>query len=141
MAAEPPKQDLRVIAAYLDDVELELDAARRLIADPPNRFAAFHLQQAAAKLVKTVQLARGLHITKEHNIELLVEGLPRQDLWRTKLAVLEPLAGYATAFRYPISTTGKRKDGPSNDEVLVWIKTIAGLSAEARAFSGGPRSA
>jgi len=47
MAAEPPAPDPRVIAAYLDDVELELDAARRLVADPPNRFAAFHLQQAS----------------------------------------------------------------------------------------------
>jgi hypothetical protein len=44
MAAEPPVPDPRVIAAYLDDVDLELDAARRLVAEPPNRFAAFHLQ-------------------------------------------------------------------------------------------------
>jgi hypothetical protein len=59
MAADPPKPDPRVIAAYLDDVELELDAAKRLIADPPNRFAAFHLQQAAEKLVKAVPLGHG----------------------------------------------------------------------------------
>jgi HEPN domain-containing protein len=52
MAAEPPASDQRVIAAYLDDVDLELDAARRLVVDPPNRFAAFHLQQASEKLVK-----------------------------------------------------------------------------------------
>jgi len=121
-------------------VELELDAVRRLIADPPNRFAAFHLQQAAEKLVKTVQLARGLRITKEHDLEILVDGLPHDDVWRTKLAALEPLSNYATAFRYP-SSAGKRKSGPSNDEALVWITTIAGLSAEARAFIGGPRSA
>jgi hypothetical protein len=31
---------------------------------------------------------------------------------------------------------GKRKGGPSEDEVLVWIKTIAGLNAEARALLG-----
>ena len=47
MADERAKPDPRVIAAYLDDVDLELDAAKRLIADPPNRFAAFHLEQAA----------------------------------------------------------------------------------------------
>jgi hypothetical protein len=45
-----------VIIAYLDDVDLEIDAARRLVADPPNRFAAFHLQQASEKLVKAVRL-------------------------------------------------------------------------------------
>ena len=41
MVDDLPTPDLRVIAAYLDDVALELDAAKRLIADPPNRFAAF----------------------------------------------------------------------------------------------------
>ncbi len=132
MAADPPKPDPRVIAAYLDDVDLELDAAKRLIADPPNRFAAFHLEQAAEKLVKAVRLGRGLRVTADHNIEALVDELPANDPWRTKLRVLEPLAAYATTYRYP-SPTGKRKGGPSNDEVLVWIKTISGLTAEARA--------
>jgi hypothetical protein len=49
------------------------------------------------------------------------------------LEVLEPLSGYATTYRYP-SSVGRRKTGPDSDEVLVWIKTIAGLSAEARAM-------
>jgi HEPN domain-containing protein len=132
MAADLPTSDPRVITAYLDDVALELDAAKRLIADPPNRFAAFHLQQAGEKLVKAVRLSRGLRVTADHNIEVLVEELPHDDPWRAKLHALEPLSTYATAYRYP-SPTGKRKSGPSNAEVLVWIKTIAGLNAEARA--------
>jgi hypothetical protein len=45
MADDPARPDPRVIAAYLDDVELELDASKRLVADPPNRFAAFHLRK------------------------------------------------------------------------------------------------
>jgi HEPN domain-containing protein len=111
MAAELSKDELRVIAAYIDDADLELDAAKRLIADPSNRFAAFHLQQAAEKLVKAVRLHRRLHVTADHSIARLVEQLPHDDPWRTKLAILEPLTSYATAFRYP-SPTGKRKDGP-----------------------------
>jgi HEPN domain-containing protein len=133
MADDQPKPDPRVIAAYLDDVDLELDAAKRLIADPPNRFAAFHLEQAAEKLVKAVRLGRGLRVAADHNIEALVDELPADDAWRAKLRVLEPLAAYATTYRYP-SPTGKRKGGPSNDEVLAWITTIAGLSVEARAM-------
>jgi HEPN domain-containing protein len=132
MAAEPPAQDPRVVAAYLDDVDLELDAARRLVADPPNRFAAFHLQQASEKLVKAVRLSRGLRVTADHNLEALVDELPHDDPWRAKLRVLEPLSTYATTYRYP-SPIGRRKSGPSNDEVLVWIKVIAGLNLEARA--------
>lgn len=132
MAAERPAPDPRVIAAYLDDVDLEVDAARRLVADPPNRFAAFHLQQASEKLVKAIRLSRGLRVTADHDLEALVDELPHDDPWRAKLRVLEPLSAYATTYRYP-SPTGKRKIGPSNDEVLVWIKTIAGLNLEARA--------
>jgi HEPN domain-containing protein len=132
MAAEPPVPDPRVIAAYLDDVDLELDAARRLVADPPNRFAAFHLQQASEKLVKAVRLSRGLRVTADHDLEALVDELPHDDPWRAKLRVLEPLSAYATTYRYP-SPMGKRKGGPGNDEVVVWIKAIAGLNIEARA--------
>jgi HEPN domain-containing protein len=135
MAADPPKEDARVIVAYLDDVDLDLDAAKRLIADPPNRLAAFHLQQAAEKLVKAVRLGRGLRVTADHNIALLLEELPRDDVWRTKLTMLEPLSSYATSYRYP-SPRGKRKDGPSNDEVLTWIKRIAELRSDACALVG-----
>ncbi len=130
MAADPPRPDPRVIVAYLDDVDLELDAARRLV-DPPNRFAAFHLQQAAEKLVKAVRLSLGLRVTADHDIALLVAELPPDNPWRAKLGVLEPLSSYATAYRYP-SPMGKRKGGPTAEEALVWIKTIAGLSAEVR---------
>ena len=65
-------------------------------------------------------------MTADHNIEALVDELPTDDPWRAK-----PRAAYATTYRYP-SPTGKRKCGPTNEEVLVWIKTIAGLTAEAR---------
>jgi HEPN domain-containing protein len=133
MAADPPQTDLRVVAAYLDDVELDVDAAKRLIAEPPNRLAAFHLQQAAEKLIKAVRLVRGLRVTAEHNLELLINELPRDDSWRGKLAILEPLSSYATAYRYP-SPMGKRKAGPGRDEVLIWINAIAALCAEARAL-------
>ena len=135
---DSPAPDTRVITAYLDDVDLELDAAKRLVADPPNRFAAFHLQQAAEKLVKAVRLSRNLRATADHNIEILVDELPVDDPWRAKLRVLEPLSTYATTYRYP-SPTGKRKGGPENDEVLVWIKAIGGLSVEARAALAQPR--
>jgi HEPN domain-containing protein len=135
MPSDPAKNSLRVIAAYLDDVDVDLDAGRRLIAEPANRMAAFHLQQAAEKLVKAVRLSRGVRLTAEHSIELLVEELGQDDPWHAKLIALEPLSVYATTFRYP-SPSGKRKDGLSSDEVLRWIKTIAALCAEARGLIG-----
>lgn len=135
MAFELSKNDLRVIAAYIDDAALDLDASMRLIADPPNRLAAFHLQQAAEKLVKAVRLHRRLLVTADHSIARLLEELLPDDPWRAKLAPLAPLTSYATSFRYP-SPTGKRKDGPERDEVLEWVQTIDGLITEARALVG-----
>jgi hypothetical protein len=38
MAADSPSEQARVIAAYLDDVDLELDAAKRLIAEADRKF-------------------------------------------------------------------------------------------------------
>jgi hypothetical protein len=76
MPAEPPKPDPIVIVAYLDDVDGELEAARRLSEAPPSRFAAFHLQQAAEKLVKAIKLHRGLFASADHNILALIEELP-----------------------------------------------------------------
>jgi HEPN domain-containing protein len=80
----PPevRVDRAVVLAYLDDVVGELDVVKRLLSPPPTRFAVFHLQQAAEKLIKAVRLARGIPATKEHNLELLIEGLPEGDVWR-----------------------------------------------------------
>jgi HEPN domain-containing protein len=58
------------------DATLVTLSAKRLIADPPNRFAAFHLEQATEKLVKAVRLGRGLRVTADHNIEALIDELP-----------------------------------------------------------------
>lgn len=99
MASESPKFDPRVVAAYLDDSDLELDAARRLIQDPPNRFAAFHLEQAAEKLVKAVRLGSSLRVTNDHNIEALIEELPSDSSWRVKL----PFSSRCPSTRRPIA--------------------------------------
>lgn len=131
MPAETPKPDPVVIAAYLDDVDEELKVAKRLSEAPPSRFAAFHLQQAAEKLVKAVRLHRGLFASTEHNIRALIEELPADDAWRAKLSPLGVLSAYATTFRYP-SPAGKRKPGLSQQETLEWTETMSALVAELR---------
>jgi HEPN domain-containing protein len=89
MAADPPKPDPRVIVAYLDDVVLELDAAKRLVADPPNRLAAFHLQQAAEKLVKAVRIGHGLRVTAD----LAIRSLGERQQHPPNLRILERMVG------------------------------------------------
>lgn len=132
MPSDAPKPDPVVIASFLEDVDFELEAATRLAQDPPVRFAAFHLQQAAEKLIKAVRLHRGLYPTADHNLSALVAGLPEGDVWREKLEHLGPLSAFATAYRYP-SPTGRLKAGPTSADLRGWIGQIRALAAEARA--------
>jgi len=135
MAADP-QPNARVIGAYLDDVRADLEAFDALLAIH-NRFAVYHLQQAAEKLVKAVRLSRGLIPTKEHILAILIDGpdrayareprpLPDGDPWRPLLAPLEWLSAYATAFRYP--TSGGRRDvGPDDATLTDTRRTLADL--------------
>ena len=99
------------IARLLQAASLDLDAARRLLVDPPNVLAANHLQQAAEKIISAVRLHRGLLNTKDHDLVILIDGrpggeprpLPEGDPWRDRLRPLEPLSAYATTFRYSLN--------------------------------------
>ena len=64
------------IAKLLQAASLDLDAANRLLADPPNMLAANHLQQAAEKIISAVRLHRGLLNTKDHDLVILIDGRP-----------------------------------------------------------------
>ena len=88
--------------------------------------AAFHLQQAAEKLVKAVRLSRGLHATADHNIPVLVGELKSDDEWKAELEGLGALSAYATAYRYP-SPGGRRSAGPPADEVKTWLTKLSSL--------------
>src|SRR5262245_26731461 len=71
-----------VVAGYLAAVADDLDAAKRLAAPPANRLAAYHLQQAAEKLVKAVLVHRKIHPGIEHRIDVLVRMLDPLDPWQ-----------------------------------------------------------
>lgn len=97
-----------VVLGYLAAVADDLDAARRLAAPPANRLAAYHLQQAAEKLVKAILVHRKIHPGLEHRIDVLVGMLDASDPWRSILDSLDRFTPYATTYRYP-SPTGRLK--------------------------------
>ena len=117
------------IAKLLDAAKLDLDAAMRLLTDPPNILAANHLQQAAEKILGAVRLHRGLLNTKDHDLVILIDGrpegeprpLPVGDPWRDRFRPLEALSAYATTFRYSLTPT------PKVDELRGMLKTLTGL--------------
>lgn len=121
-----------VVEAYLADAGNDIDAARRLARPRLNRLAAFHLQQAAEKLVKAVRLARRLPASAEHHIDVLVHGLPDGDPLRPLLEPLDDLTPYATTFRYP-TIRGRVQSPLSADEIDAWADRIARLVLDVRA--------
>ncbi len=135
----------RQIVSWLDDAADDLLAAELLLTQPElvrsgNRRAANLLYSAAEKLVKAVRLHRGLRLTKEHRLELCIDGdplggepmpLPPADAWRAVLTPLVPLSAYATAFRYP-SPAGRRESGPDVDAARGWVDMLRPLIDRAR---------
>ena len=123
----------RPIAKLLDAANLDLDAAKRLLADPPNVLAANHLQQAAEKILSAVRLDRGLLNTKDHDLIILIDGrpggepgpLPEGDPWRGRLRPLERLSAYATTFRYSLTPTPKIEDLRSILTTLIEFHELA----------------
>jgi hypothetical protein len=134
MAAER-KSSPAEIEKRLTAAELDLDAARRLLDDPPNVLAANHLQQAAEKMLGAVRLSRGLVVTRDHDLVLLIDGragggeprrLPEGDPWRERFKPYEVLSVYATTFRYNL------KPAPNVDELRRMLTGLTALCQQAR---------
>ena len=121
------------ITKLLDAAGLDIDAARRLLVDPPNVLAANHLQQAAEEILGAVRLHRGLLTTKDHDLVILIDGrlggeprpLPEGDPWRDRFRPLEPLSAYATTFRYSLTPTPKAEDLRAQLAALASLHTLA----------------
>jgi hypothetical protein len=134
MGVEPKKTN-KPIAKLLDAAGLDLDAATRLLAEPPNVLAANHLQQAAEKILAAVRLHRGLINTRDHDLVILIDGrpggepraLPAGDPWRERFRPFEPLSAYATAFRYSLSPP------PNVNDLRLMLTSLSSLHEVARA--------
>jgi HEPN domain-containing protein len=116
---------------YLDAAGEDLDAARRLLASPPNRLAFHHLQQAAEKLAKALLTSRDVHPGREHRLGLLALQLPTGDPWHGVLSGLAHLDRFATAFRYP-GTTGRLPSGSAESEARADLARLEELLQRAR---------
>lgn len=90
----------RRISAFLALAVEDVEAARTLAATG-NRYAAYHCQQAAEKLMKAVLLHRGIESGTEHRLDVLVDKLPDTDPWKPSLRPLDAYSPYATTYRYP----------------------------------------
>lgn len=105
----------RLIANYLVIAAEDLSAAR-LLASAGNRNAAYLAEQAAEKVIRAVLTSESVHGGISHALGQMVDLLPNENLWKSRLTRLTPLAAFATAYRYP--TTARVPPAPPR-EVLV----------------------
>ena len=65
----------RVIANTLRLAHADLDAAKLLHAGK-NRYAVYHCEQAAEKIIKAVLTAEGVHANIKHQLDDMVKQVP-----------------------------------------------------------------
>lgn len=119
-----------VVAGYFAILQEDLTAARQLIGSVP-RISAFHLQQAAEKLVKAILAAEGIHVGADHNIAQLIGKLPDGHTWKADLVELDYLSQFATTFRYP-TERGRIAAAPDRLVLERYAAAIAMLTDEVR---------
>jgi HEPN domain-containing protein len=107
----------------------DLSMARTLLASHP-RGAAFHVEQAAEKLLKAVLTTEGIMFSAgHHQLGRLAETLPVDHVWRADLMAFDAYTTYATSMRYPLPGGGMPR-APDKAIVETAIQTVSSLVGE-----------
>ena len=116
-------------ASFVALAREDIAVARKLIDEHP-RSAAFHIEQAAEKLLKAVLSAETIVFsTGHHQLGRLAELLPADHLWRADLMAFDAYTSFATAMRYP-RPGGDLPWPPSKAAIEDAIKSVAALIGE-----------
>ncbi len=118
------------VARWLEKARSGLDSAYNCAFGPRPTLddAAYHLQQAAEKLVKAALVAEGIHPPYSHNIAMLVRMLPAAHPCRASMDGLVRFAPYATVFRYP--TDADPEPVPTPEQIDIWIDEVTAILEE-----------
>jgi HEPN domain-containing protein len=96
----------------------DLDGAR-LLAATGNRNAIYLCEQAAEKVIRAVITSEGQHAGIKHELAEMVDTIPDENPLKPELRKIEHLSQYATAYRYPVSSSRtKRIPRPPNADEL-----------------------
>ncbi len=108
-------------ADWIASADVDLDAARRCVADPPNiAAAAYHCQQAAEKRIKAVLVA--LHVAyprgrSGHDLGLAASLIPADHKLRAAAEAFDTIADWSISFRYPADDPLQEEPLPDPREV------------------------
>ena len=117
------------VESFIKLAREDLGGARAL-ADTYPRLAAFHVEQAAEKLLKAVLTAEEITFSASHHqLGRLSELLPPDHPWRADLADFDKYTTYATALRYPRPTGGMPRT-PAKEDIAAGIYHVSLLVDE-----------
>lgn len=125
-----------LIANMLRVANEDLDGARLLEAGS-NRNAVYLCEQAAEKIIRAVVTSEGKHAGIKHELAEMVDLIPAENRLKVQLRKIEHLSQYATAYRYPVSSSRTKRipQPPSAGELRDAIdNTAAALAAAVAAF-------
>jgi HEPN domain-containing protein len=126
-----------LIANLLRVASEDLDAAK-LLAEAGNRNAVYLCEQAAEKVIRAVVTSEGQHAGIKHDLAEIVDMVPDDNPLKADLRAVEHLARYATAFRYPVSSSRTKRilPAPSDPELSKAIGDTERALAKAIAAFG-----
>jgi HEPN domain-containing protein len=120
-----------IVREWLAIVDEDLIAAHHCAhGEPPvPKRAAFFVQQAAEKLVKTVLVAWDIRPRPSHDIAELIALVPETHPGKPALAKLQRFTRYVIVFRYPLEEA-VTEPVPEPAEIDGWIAEISSLRAD-----------
>lgn len=125
-----------LIANFLRIASEDLEGAL-LLAAGQNRNAIYLCEQAAEKVIRAVITSEGLHAGIKHDLAEMVDAIPDENPLKADLRKIEHLSQYATAYRYPVSSSKTKRipRAPDSDELAELIgKTATALARVVTAF-------
>ena len=110
-------------------------AGARLLAAAGNRNAIYLLEQAAEKIIRAVMTSEGIHAGIGHDLTEIVDRVPDANPLKPSLRLVEHLAAYATAYRYP-TPSARIKAAPPAGQVVSDAAAVEKLLLEAASRFG-----
>ena len=120
----------KVALEYLEHVQADLDAAWSCARGerPSLTIAAYHVQQAAEKLIKAALVAQSIDPPYTHNLHDLSSLLGRGKGEDPRFVRLTRFTAYAIAFHYPGEDVGAPI--PTTADIDAWVAEIEALKAD-----------
>jgi len=115
-----------LISNFLRIAAEDLEGAR-LLAASSNRNAVYLCEQAAEKVIRAVVTSENQHAGIKHELAEMVDLIPDENPLKADLRAIEHLSQYATAYRYPVSSSKTKRipRPPTTDELREAIDNTA----------------